>query len=309
MPKEQRFLADIIQLGLESLKGIFDDISNGITITDESSTILYVNPGFTKITGYSREEALGNNPGMLHSGMQDKAYFEEMWRSITQDGRWSGEIWNRHKQGHLIPEFLTITQIKSDQHIYYIAVFSDISVLIEENKKKLNLALTDPLTRLPNRSFLNEAFNYMTNQYIRDQHGKKESEYQIALLFIDVSKFKAINDQYGHLAGDNVLRFIASSIKSSLRDIDVAIRYGGDEFIILLNKITHNDKISHICKRIHTLLEQPLSYEDHDHYVKINIGVALYPEQANTLTDMIECADEAMYHAKKHDQFICFSEK
>jgi len=307
MEGEHHVLADIIKLGFDSIKGIFDDISNGITITDESSTILYVNPGFTTITGYSREEALGNNPGMLHSGLQDKVYFEKMWHSIIKKGRWSGEIWNRHKQGHLIPEFLTITQIKSEQQIFYIAVFSDISVLIEKNKKELDLALTDPLTRLPNRSFLNKAFEYITSQYTRDKHGKKESQYQVALLFIDVNKFKAINDNYGHLAGDEVLSFIASSIKCSLRDIDVAIRYGGDEFIILLNNITKPEEIVLICNRINLCLEKPLSYENHDHYVKINIGVALYPEQANTLTHLIKRADDAMYYAKKNGHLIYFS--
>jgi PAS domain S-box-containing protein len=113
MTVKSHVLADIIKLGFHSLKGVFDDISNGITITDESSTILYVNPGFTTITGYSFEEALGNNPGMLHSGLQDKAYFETMWVSILTTCRWSVEIWNRDKQGHLIPDFLTITQIKN----------------------------------------------------------------------------------------------------------------------------------------------------------------------------------------------------
>jgi len=305
------FLADLIKLGFDSLKGIFDDISNGVTITDESSTIIYVNPGFTTITGYSREEALGNNPGMLHSGLQDKAYFEHMWQSILNKGRWSGEIWNRHKQGHLIPEFLTITQIKSEQTIFYIAVFSDISVLVEKNKKKLDLALTDPLTYLPNRSFLNETFKYIASQYNRDEHGKIEPKTQVALLFIDVNKFKLINDNYdnyGHLAGDEVLSFIAASIKDSLREIDVAIRYGGDEFVIVLNKITGKEKIVAICNRINQALEKPLRYEKHDHFVKINIGVALYPKEANTLTDLIKKADDAMYYAKKNGLPLCFSE-
>ncbi|MDX2345475.1 MAG: diguanylate cyclase [Legionella sp.] len=307
MGDKSHLLADIIKLGFDSLKGVFDDISNGITITDESSKILYVNPGFTTITGYSRKEALGNNPGMLHSGLQDKAYFEKMWQSITTKGRWSGEIWNRHKKGHLIPEFLTITQIKSEAKIFYIAVFSDISVLIEKNKEKLNLALTDPLTHLHNRNFLKEGFKYITNQYNRDEHGKSDSKNQVALLFADVNKFKLINDNYGHLAGDEVLSFIASAIKNALREVDVAIRYGGDEFVVLLNKITKKEEIIDICNRINQTLAKPLHYEKHDHFVKINIGVALYPSEATTLTDLIKKADDAMYHAKQSGSQLCFS--
>ncbi|MDF1758648.1 MAG: diguanylate cyclase [Legionellaceae bacterium] len=308
MGDKSKLLVELINHGFDSLKGIFDDISNGITITDESSKILYVNPGFTNITGYSRDDAIGNNPGILHSGLQDKAFFEQMWESIHTKGRWSGEIWNRHKQGHLIPEFLTITKIQHEKQIFYFAVFSDITVLIEKNKAKLNLALTDPLTRLPNRSFLNEAFKYITSQHDRDEHGKNKIGSQVALLFADVNKFKLVNDNFGHLAGDEVLSYLASAIKSSLRGVDVAIRYGGDEFVILLNKITKREEITAICNRIHKTLEKPLHYDGNDHFVKINIGVALYPKESDSVTDLIKKADDAMYYAKKNQIQLYFHE-
>lgn len=293
-------LIDIINLGFDSLRDIFDDISNGITITDESSKILYVNQGFTTITGYSRDEALGNNPGMLHSGMHDKAFFKKMWSSIEKSGRWAGQVWNRHKVGHLIPEFLTITKIESNMQVFYIGVFSDISVLVEENKKKLNLALTDPLTRLPNRSFLTESFQYVVNQYERDTYETKDSSRHVAMLFIDVNQFKQINDTYGHLAGDNVLSYIAKAIKQALRSVDVAVRYGGDEFVVLLNKIKTKDEVSKICNRVFKALEKPLTYEAHDISVSISVGIAFYPSEAQDLKTLLETADKAMYYAKQH---------
>ncbi len=307
MKSEHHLLADIIKLGFESLKGIFDDISNGITITDENSTILYVNPGFTNITGYTREEVIGQNPGMLHSGMQDKAFFEHMWDSIAEKGRWSGEIWNRHKEGHLIPEFLTITKIKSDQQVFYIAVFSDISILVEVNKKKLNLALTDALTRLPNRGFLEESFQYIVSQYRRDEHVSNVPSYQVVFLFIDVNEFKAVNDTYGHLAGDAVLKHIAATIKQTLRGTDIAIRYGGDEFVVLLNKIESKKVVEKLCARIHEKLAKPLQYEGHTFHPKISIGAVFYPSQEDSLAELIKRADKAMYQAKQAQCNIMFA--
>lgn len=232
--------------------------------------------------------------------MQDKTFFENMWKSITDTGHWAGEIWNRHKMGHLIPEFLTITAIKSEQQVFYIGVFSDISVLVEKNKKKLDLALIDPLTRLHNRSFLEESFKYIVNQ----EHKNKSTD--VALLFIDVSKFKQINDTYGHLVGDRVLRYIADAIRHSIDKKDIAIRYGGDEFIIILNKVTDQESIYKTCEAIDKKLKKPLKYEGNTYLAKINIGAALYPSHSKSLEELIQKADQAMYHAKQHQELFCF---
>lgn len=298
--QQEDLLVEVIKLGFDSLRGIFDGISNGIVVTDAQSKILYVNPGYTRITGYTREDAIGENPGILHSGMQDKAFFENMWKSISDTGRWAGEIWNRHKMGHLIPEFLTITALKSEQQVFYIGVFSDISVLVEKNKKKLDLALIDPLTRLHNRSFLEESFKYIINQENKSQQS------EVALLFIDVSKFKQINDTYGHLVGDRVLRYIADAIRHSIDKKDIAIRYGGDEFIIILNNETSRDSINKICEAIDKELKKPLEYEGKTYLAKINIGAAIYPSDAKSMEELIQKADQAMYHAKQNQELFCF---
>lgn len=288
-------LTELIDSGYNFLDGIFNNITNGITITDENSYILYVNQAFSTITGYSKTEAIGNKPGFLHSGKHNKEYYTSMWHSIHNKGYWSNEIWNRHKNGHLLPEWITITKLTGKHKTFYIAIFSDITILVDKTKQTLNLAYTDPLTGLYNRTFIDTIFEI-----------NKKASRNLALLFIDLNKFKLLNDTYGHLAGDMGLKYTAEAIKTSIRDTDTAIRFGGDEFLILLDNITSRDKVIEICTRIKEAITQPFEYENNLIYINISIGAALFPTDSDNFNELIKLADKAMYKSKSTHQYLNF---
>lgn len=300
-------LADLITLGGEALKGIFSDISNGITITDEHSRIIYVNSAFTSITGYQEHDVIGDNPGMLHSGRHDKTFYQKMWEELQLVGRWQGEIWNRRKNGELIPELLTITKIVNNQHKkYYIGIFSDISNIIEENDKKINLALHDPLTGLCNRSLLEDRFDVVFNEYKRNNAVYQVKKEEVALLFIDLNRFKQLNDTYGHLVGDKALLFVANVLASCSRSVDSVARFGGDEFVVMMPNIHAKSDIEAYCGRVHAAMEPGIKVDELLIKPVISIGCCFFPSQAENFDTLITNADEAMYDAKSNQEFLIF---
>lgn len=290
----------IFSVDLNSQTTIFDYISNGILITDEHSIILYTNPAFTKIREYSKEELKGGNPGLLHSGQHDKIFYQEMWKQLTEHGFWEGEIWNRRKSGQIFPELLTISKVAQSgaERFYYIAVSSDISFLKKDINKKLHLAFYDPLTTLPNRNLYFDRVNYVVDS-IKDD--KKKSA---VIFYMDLDKFKQVNDTYGHCVGDKLLKNVGERLTSMVRSGDIIARIGGDEFSVIITSTSDKDSVVNFAKRILKVIEEPFHIDDHLISISISIGISFYPNDTNDVETLLTYADRAMYDAKKSGKKI-----
>lgn len=292
-----------IELGIAA---IAFESQESILVTDSKGVILRVNPSFTKITGYSEGEVVGLTPKILSSGRQDEAFYSAMWKSILEAGTWQGEIWNRRKNGTIYPEWLTISARKDeeDKTTHYVAISTDISKFKAAEERINNLAYYDPLTQLPNRRKFAD----------RLEHGiamcRRENTQQ-AVLMLDLDHFKAVNDNFGHLAGDELLQQVAKRISSRLRDTDMVARLGGDEFIILLEDVNHPDDVARIAKDIIDSLSIPFQLNEvNTVQIGTSIGISLYPQHAKTDASLIDHADMALYHAKENGRgcFAFFSD-
>ncbi|MGZ5076477.1 MAG: EAL domain-containing protein [Methylobacter sp.] len=277
-----------------------------MAITDNQQVILRVNQAFVRVTGYSVEEAVGKTPALLKSGRQDDQFYQAMWESLSRDGHWQGEIWNRRKNGEIYPEWLNITAVTDErgQVTNYVASFSDITERKMAENEIQHLAFHDSLTQLPNRRLLLERLKHGID--VERREGK-----QLALLMLDLDRFKAVNDSLGHQAGDELLQQVANKIIRRLRDVDMVARLGGDEFIVLLEDITHPDDAARIAEEIIADLSKPfrLSQSD-DVQIGASIGISLYPQHADSAEMLLDHADAALYHAKDNGRgcFAYFSE-
>ncbi|NNM58539.1 MAG: diguanylate cyclase [Legionellales bacterium] len=300
---QEKHMHGSLLINLESEHIVFDYISNGIAITDEHSMILYTNPAFTRITGYTKEEMKGKNPGVLHSGRHEKHFYEEMWDEILKKGFWNGEIWNRRKSGEIYPEFLTISKINQNgaNGILYIAIFADISFLKKDISQKLHLAFYDPLTELPNRTLYLDRINKNIETI------KNGSEKKFSVFYMDLDKFKQVNDTYGHCVGDKLLKMVGERLASSIRTGDTVARMGGDEFaaIVMLNVDPHS--MLSFSRRIIDTIEKPFIIDGHHINISISIGISSYPDDSRNVEALLVSADKAMYIAKKTGTKIEFS--
>ncbi len=271
---------------------------DAILITDANSNIIRVNHAFTTITGYSAEEVIGKNPRIMSSGRQDQAFYATMWRQISQIGSWAGEIWDRRKNGDIYPKWLTITAVKDDAGAVtqYVAIFSDITARKMAEEEIRNLAFYDALTQLPNRRlFQDRLYAALQASARHDDHG--------ALLFIDLDRFKLLNDTLGHDYGDLLLVEVAKRIKSCVREIDTVARLGGDEFVVLLEGVgTDKEEASRkaglVAEKIRDVLAQPYELKTHEHYSSPSIGISLFHDGEETMDELVKHADAAMYQAK-----------
>jgi len=279
------------QLHLAS--SVLESSPEGIMITDSARRIVRINPAFTQITGYTEAEALGKTPDILKSGLQDKAFYREIWRRIEQEGKWEGEIWNRRKQGGIYPEWLIISEITNPAGVltHYTGIFSDITEQARIRERLRRLAYYDALTDLPNRGLLYEKFN--TLKPISKRHRNL-----MAVLFLDLDNFKQVNDTLGHSAGDQLLRETAKRLRGCVRETDLLVRLGGDEFLVLLTDLHHRTEIEKVAGKITAVLETPFSLQDTELYVTASIGISVFPRDGENLTLLIEYADAAMYDAK-----------
>ncbi len=274
------------------LAKVFSDAHEGIVITDTKGTIVDVNPTFSAITGYSREEAIGNNPNILSSGKHDAAFYIEMWRSILDDGHWQGEIWNRKKNGELFAEMMTISALKDgDRTTHYVSLFSDITESKHQQNALEQMAHYDVLTKLPNRTLFADRFS----QAMAHSH---RSNTLLAVCFLDLDGFKPINDEYGHDVGDKLLIEVAERISASIRVEDTVSRQGGDEFTILLGDIASFPHCEQLLKRLHKALAKPYIISGYPHKITASTGVTLYPIDDENRDTLIRHADQAMYQAK-----------
>ncbi len=271
----------------------FETTSEAITITDADNRIIAVNPAFTAISGYSEAEVLGKDPGILSSGRQDRAFYQTMWLTLQRMGRWQGEIWNRRKSGEIYPEWLSIVAIKDKQGkvVQHMAIFSDITKRKRDEMKIWQQANFDALTGLPNRNLLMDRLSQALR--LADRH-----EQQAALIFIDLDRFKWINDTLGHSAGDHLLQQAAERLQHCVRDADTVARLGGDEFTIVLPELPASSYPEDVAERILNSFAEPFLVRDRELYVGTSIGITLYPQDGREVTTLLRNADAAMYRAK-----------
>ncbi len=270
----------------------------GMVITDQQGVITQVNRAFTRLTGYSAEEAIGQTPRMLSSGRHDAAFYQQMWETIAAQGSWQGEILNRRKNGEIYPEWLSINAVSAEDGgiSHYVACFSDISSNKEAVAKIHQLAYYDPLTSLPNRRLFQE-------RLIRALVLSQRSKHHGAVLFIDLDNFKKLNDTLGHDTGDVLLVQVAERLLACMREGDTVARLGGDEFVITLEELSkdYNEaafQVQEVGEKILASLNQPYPLRCHDYHSTPSIGVALFQSDKGLMDDLLKRADMAMYAAK-----------
>ena len=273
---------------------VFSDAHEGIIITDTKGIIIEVNPTFCEITGYGREEVLGENPRILNSGKQSAKFYIDMWQSIIEHGHWQGEVWNRKKNGEVYAELLTISSIHDDSNhktTHYLGLFSDISKNKEQQRTLELMAHYDVLTKLPNRVLFADRFSLAV------AHSKR-TDTLLAVCFLDLDDFKPVNDHYGHEVGDLLLIEVSNRIKTSIREEDTVSRQGGDEFTLLLGSLGSSFQCEQMLERLHHSLAQPYFLGGQSINISASSGVTLYPNDNDDLDALIRHADQAMYQAK-----------
>ncbi len=272
----------------------FDAASEGILITDTEQKIVTVNPAFTKVTGYAAADVIGLTPKVLSSGKQDAKFYEAVWKDINVQGWWQGELWNRHKDGRIYLEWLTINAVRDDRGelTNYIAIFSDITIIKASQERLEHMVNHDELTNLPNRNALK---GRMTQAFAR----AKRQGSALALMFIDLDNFKNINDNLGHDSGDLLLQQVADRLELCVRGEDTVARIGGDEFNVLLEEVS-DTSVAHTAERILNQIAKPYLVNGQQVFTSASIGIAMYPHDAGDIEALTKNADSAMYLAKEN---------
>lgn len=272
---------------------VFENSSEGMTITDAEGTILAVNPAFTELTGYTPEEIIGNNPRVLRSGRQDAAFYQAMWRQLAETGHWAGEIWNRRKDGEIYAEWLSInTSFNADGTVHRrVGLFSDITKRKKSEELIWRQANFDPLTDLPNRRM----FRDRLEQAIKKA---RRADASVALMFIDLDHFKQVNDTLGHDMGDVLLIEATQRLSRCVRNTDTVARLGGDEFAVILGELNDPNNVERVAQDILQTLVKPFTLGTELAYISASIGVAFYPKDATQIDELLKNADQAMYAAK-----------
>ncbi|POF86626.1 bifunctional diguanylate cyclase/phosphodiesterase [Pseudomonas putida] len=283
----------LMQEKLQLAATVFENTAEGVLITDTDQRISAVNRAFSEITGYSEIEALGQTPRLLASGQHDSAFYVAMWHQLTAEGHWQGEIFNKRKNSELYPSWLTISAVRNSEReiTHFVAVFADISSLKHAQAKLDYQAHHDPLTGLPNRAlFENRLHAALQCSQVSNRQG--------AVLFLDLDRFKHINDSLGHPVGDLLLKGIAQRLKEQVRDVDTVARLGGDEFIILLPGLHKPSDASAIANKLLACFSAPFQAGEHEFFTSASIGISLYPQDGSDVASLIRNADAAMYRSK-----------
>ncbi|TNF95188.1 MAG: sensor domain-containing diguanylate cyclase [Gammaproteobacteria bacterium] len=283
----------LAQEQLRLAANVFAVSQNGVIITNTDNRILDVNPACLRMTGYSRQELLGENPSIFSSGKHTPEFYREMWQTLKEEGHWEGEVWNRKKTGEIYSEQLKINAVNDEngklQH--YVAIFHDISYLKEREAELKHIAFSDILTGLPNRLLL---YDRMQQAILKTNR----SEERIAICYLDLDDFKPINDTYGHYAGDQVLIEVANRLKDAIRSNDTAARIGGDEFVLLLQDITDTGELEELLQRILKVVSEPYKMPFATITISASIGIALQQREDCEADLLLQYADQAMYDAK-----------
>ena len=275
---------------------VFDSSPVAIVVTDAQGVILKVNQAFCQLTGYSELEARGNTANLLRSGRHDNSFYQEMWSAILSKGYWSGEIWNRHRNGQIIRHELSITAVLDEhqQPSSFVGLLRDVSERYQQEERMRFMATHDQLTGLANRTLLIEELN-------RSLALAKRQSCGVGLLFIDLNRFKPVNDRYGHSTGDALLKAVAERLTNTCRSSDTLCRQGGDEFVVLIPDAPSIEHLQTLARKLMSALEQPFhAGPDLPTEIRISasLGVARWPDHANDADTLIEAADTAMYAAK-----------
>lgn len=272
---------------------VIDGAAEAVMVTDAERRIITVNESFSRITGYSLEEAIGKTPAMLKSGHHSVDFYRAMWSEINTHGLWQGEIENRRKNGQVYTEWLAINVIRNEEGgvANYVAIFSDISSLCEARRRLEFQASHDSLTGLPNRTLLNDRILGAINRAQR--HGRR-----FAVIFIDLDNFKDINDTLGHDHGDTALLEVSRRLQHSMREQDTVARLGGDEFVLLAEEV-RDGEIEILVERCRSMLSEPIRLTERDHRMTASIGIAVFPEDGREVGDLLKSADTAMYRSKQ----------
>ncbi len=272
---------------------VVENTAEAIIVTNEKKQIISTNKAFSEITGYSQEEVIGVDPKILNSKKHNKTFYRDMWDTIVHVGQWQGELWDRKKSGEIFPTWSTITAIFDDKSnvINYVSVFSDISTL-KQSQEELNfLAHHDPLTSLPNRILLNDRIEHALRRSDRDSK-------KVGILFLDLDRFKNVNDSLGHPVGDTLLIESAQRIGNIVRKEDTVARLGGDEFVIVVEDISDVHALVLLVQKIKLAFEQPFVIAGHKLFITVSVGISVYPNNGKDSATLLKNADIAMYRAK-----------
>lgn len=285
---------------------VFQHMNEGVMITNDQGRIIFVNPSFQKVTGYSEKEVIGEKPKILQSGIHDALFYSKMWDAILTKGFWQGEIWNKRKNGEVFPECLTISAIRNREGkvINFVGVFTDITVKKMTEKELKKLVHYDSLTGVVNR------YSYMKRMESLI-HTSRKYHQQLAVLYLDMDRFKQINDNLGHDAGDQLLIEVANRLKGLLKDKDIIARLGGDEFVITLANIKHPREPYLLSEKIIQVLNSPFWICNQEIYTSISIGISVFPDDGHSVGNLLRASDKAMYEAKSQgrNRFAVYHEK
>jgi len=274
---------------------VFDNSPVAIMITDRENHIISVNGSFVRITGYAEDEVLGRDPGVFGSGLHNAEFFKRMWLSLGETDFWEGEIWDRRKTGEIYPKWMTINVVRDREdasRVHYVSIFSDITERKQAEEHIHHLAHHDPLTTLPNRMELEARLEQSIAAADRNRHS-------VAVMFLDLDRFKTINDTLGHHVGDLLLIEVARRLRQTVRSSDTVARLGGDEFVVVLPALEAPAVATTVAGSILAALGQPYLIESHVLHSTPSIGVSIYPQDGNDVGTVMKYADTAMYHAKE----------
>ncbi|MBI3284831.1 MAG: EAL domain-containing protein [Burkholderiales bacterium] len=274
---------------------VFESTRDGVMITDLETRVLAVNKAFTEITGYTEAEALGNTAALQRSGRHGPEFFQALWTSLRGTGQWQGEIWNRRKNGEVYPVWMSIAAVNDEnaRPMHYVSVFSDISQLKRSEEELRHLAHYDPLTGLPNRLLIQSRLEHALSRAERDRR-------LVAVLFIDLDHFKTVNDSLGHVVGDQLLVDVARRLCGRVRDEDSLGRFGGDEFLLLLEPIDTPEEAALVARDILKTLTPAFCLSGcNEIFIGASIGISIYPDDGRNAADLLRDADAAMYEAKE----------
>jgi two-component system CheB/CheR fusion protein len=272
---------------------VFETANEAIVITDANNRIISINPAFTQITGYEKDEVSGRNPNILSSRRQPPQFYESLWQSIKDTGKWQGEIFNKRKNGTIYPEWLSISTLKDEwgKIIRYIGIFTDISASYKDRETIIQQANYDALTKLPNRNLFFDRLKQVIANATRAQE-------LVGVMFIDLDGFKDINDALGHSQGDILLQRISKRMVGILRESDTIARFGGDEFTVLVSGLESEADIIPTVEKILEAIQAPITVDDHELSVTASIGITVFPNDGKDGETLLKYADSAMYSAK-----------
>ncbi len=281
------------QQKLQQSAAVYETIGDGIMITDSEKKILSINPSFIQMFGYDEEELIGQEPTIITSTKQDRIFYRRMWYSLMTKDRWKGKMHNKAKSGKRLPTWLTITVVRDKVGAIanFIAIYANLEEIIEMEEKADYLAYHDSLTQLPNRA-------HFERQIVDIFDLAKMSKEKVAILFVDLDRFKVINDTLGHHVGDGMLVELAERIKKVLGKNDLLARIGGDEFVVILNPVKEKKDAGVMAAKILSVIREPINVQDYHLNTTASIGIAFYPEDGEDRSTIVKHADSAMYHAK-----------